>query len=144
MSVHFQYMSATIGFAAAGISTWDGAFLADPSWCVPGMPRGGLLPTPNAAVAPGSDPLTYGLPIAIVVVKDFDITVKWSGQDQDSLNGNDFIGPFSLAGASATTAPDGTWTYSRPGIQVVALLCSHLPVLPPADSPDVPPPAATP
>jgi hypothetical protein len=52
------------------------------------------------------------------------------------LSGNGFVGPFSLAGASTTTS-HGTWTYSRPGMQVVALLCSHLPVLPPADAPDV-------
>jgi hypothetical protein len=55
------------------------------------------------------------------------------------LGSNGFIGPFSLAGASASNAPNGTWTYSRPGMQVVALLCSRLPVLPPADAPDVAP-----
>ena len=48
------------------------------------------------------------------------------------------IGPFSLAGATPTTQPDGAWNYTQPGMQVVALLCSHLPVLPPADAPDVP------
>ena len=92
-----------------------------------------------------TDPLIYGLPIEIVVVKDLNISVKWSGQDRESLNGNDFIGPFSLAGASTTTAPDGTCTIRAPEMQVVALLCRHLPVLPPADSPDVVlPPADSP
>ena len=92
-------MSATIGFATAdGNPAWNGVFLAAPNWCVPGMPRGGLLPAPSVAVADGQDPLIYGLPIEIVVVKDLNISVKWSGQDRESLNGNDFIGPFSLAG----------------------------------------------
>jgi hypothetical protein len=138
MTVHFAYMSATIGFMAAGASIWNGAFLADTSWCVPGMTKGGLLPAPNVAAAPGEGTLSYGLPIAIIVVKNLNISVKWAGQEQTALgNSGGFLGPFSLAGASATNAPDGTWTYSRPGMQVVALLCSHLPVLPPNDAPDV-------
>lgn len=144
MSVTFDYMSATIGFTSAGISIWDGVFLADPNWCVPGMPRGGLLPAPNIAVPEGQAPLVYGLPTAIVVVKNLNISVQWSGRDQEALSGNGFIGPFSLAGGLPPTDSNGTWTYSRPGMQIIALLCSHLPVLPPADAPDVaqaPPPA---
>ncbi len=137
MSVTFDYMSATIGFTSAGISIWDGVFLADPNWCVPGMPRGGLLPAPNVAVPEGQAPLVYGLPTAIVVVKNLNISVQWSGQDQEALSGNGFIGPFSLAGGLPPTDSNGTWTYSRPGMQIIALLCSHLPVLPPADAPDV-------
>lgn len=147
MSVTFDYMSATIGFTSAGISIWDGVFLADPNWCVPGMPRGGLLPAPNIAVPEGQAPLVYGLPTSIVVVKNLNISVQWSGQDQQALSGNGFIGPFSLAGGLPPTDSNGTWTYSRPGMQVIALLCSHLPVLPPADAPDVvqaPPPAPDP
>lgn len=142
MSVFFRYMSASIRFEGAdGSPAWNGVFLADPNWYVPGMPRGGLLPAPAVAVAQGQDPLIYGIPTDIIVVKDLNISVKWSDQDRESLNGNDFIGPFSLAGASPTTAPDGTWNYSQPEMQIVALMCRHLPVLPPADSPDVLPPA---
>ena len=144
MSVTFDYMSATIGFTSAGISIWDGVFLADPNWYVPGMPRGGLLPAPNIAAPEGQAPLVYGLPTSIVVVKNLNISVQWSGQDQEALSGNGFIGPFSLAGGLPPSESNGTWTYSRPGMQIIALLCSHLPVLPPADAPDVvqaPPPA---
>jgi hypothetical protein len=102
------------------------------------MTKGGLLPAPNVAAAPGEGALSYGLPISIIVVKDLTISVKWAGQEQSSLgNSGGFLGPFSLAGASAVNSPDGSWTYSRPGMQVVALLCSLLPVLPPKDAPDV-------
>jgi hypothetical protein len=102
------------------------------------MSKGGLLPAPDAVAAPGQGSVAYGLPIAIIVVKNLNISVKWAGQDQASLgDSGGFLGPFSLAGASATSAPDGSWTYSRPGMQVVALLCSQLPVLPPKDAPDV-------
>ena len=50
MAVHFEYMSVTIGYMAAGIPVWNGVFLADANWCVPGMAKGGLLPAPDAAL----------------------------------------------------------------------------------------------
>jgi hypothetical protein len=138
MSIHFQYMSVTIGYMAAGIPVWNGVLLADANWCVPGMAKGGLLPAPDASLQDGHGPLAYGLPISLIVVKDLTISVKWSGQDKAALGGSGgFIGPFSLAGATPTSQPDGSWNYTQPGMQVVALLCSHLPVLPPQDAPDL-------
>lgn len=138
MAVHFEYMSVTIGFMAAGISVWNGVFLADANWCVSGMAKGGLLPAPDTALQEGHGPLAYGLPIALIVVRNLTISVKWSGQDRASLgNSGGFLGPFSLAGATAAAAPDGSWVYSQSGMQVVALLCNHLPVLPPQDGPDL-------
>jgi hypothetical protein len=53
MAVHFDYMSVTIGYMAAGISTWNGVFLADPNWCVSGMVKGKLLPAPDVSPAEG-------------------------------------------------------------------------------------------
>jgi hypothetical protein len=139
MTVHFDYMSATIGFMAAGMPIWNGVFLADKGWCVPGMAKGGLLPDPNeaaAGAAPDATPpqLAYGLPISLILVRNLTISVNWTGQEQSQLGDSGFLGPFSLAGASVS-AKDGTVTYARPGIQVIALTCSTLPVLPPADAP---------
>lgn len=73
------------------------------------------------------------------MVKNLNISVKWSGQEQAPLDeSGGFLGPFSLAGAPPpTSASDGSWTYTRPGMEVVALMCSRLPVLPPANAPDV-------
>ena len=139
MMVNFQYMSVTIGYMAAGIPVWNGVLLADSNWCVPQMAKGALLPAPDPSLQEGHGPLAYGLPVSLIVVKDLTISVKWSGQDKAALGSSGgFIGPFSLAGATPTTQPDGAWNYTQPGMQVVALLCSHLPVLPPADAPDVP------
>ena len=140
ISIHFAYMSVTVGYTAAGLSIWDGVFLADPGWYVSGMARGGLLPSPNFGA--GATPLVYGLPISLIIVRDVTISVQWSGEDQASLGtSGGFLGPFSLSGISPSVAPDGTWTYARPGLQVVAVLCSHLPVVPPLDAPDLAPPA---
>jgi hypothetical protein len=139
MTVSFQYMSVTIGYMAAGIPVWNGVLLADVNWCVPQMPKGALLPAPDASLQDGHGPLAYGLPVSLIVVKDLTISVKWSGQEKATLGGSGgFIGPFSLAGATPTSQPDGSWNYAQPGMQVVALLCSHLPVLPPQDAPDLP------
>jgi hypothetical protein len=138
MAVHFQYMSVTIGYMAAGIPVWNGVFLADTSWCVPGMTKGGLLPAPDIALQEGHGPLAYGLPVALIVVRNLTISVKWTGQEQAALgDSGGFIGPFSLLGASPTPGPDGSWNYTQPGMQVVALLCSQLPSLPPQDAPDL-------
>lgn len=134
VSVHFEYMSVTIGYTAAGISVWDRVFLASDDWYISGMKRGDLLP---AADTPGSS--VYGLPTSLVIVRNVSITVNWAGQDQATLGtSGGFLGPFSLSGVTPTVAPDGTWTYARPGMQVVALLCDHLPVLPPINAPDLP------
>jgi hypothetical protein len=138
MTVSFQYMSVTIGYMAAGIPVWNGVLLADANWCVPEMPKGALLPAPDPSLQQDHGPLSYGLPISLIVVKDLTISVKWSGQDKAALGGSGgFIGPFSLAGVTPASQPDGSWNYTQPGMQVVALLCSHLPVLPPQDAPDL-------
>jgi hypothetical protein len=139
LTAHFEYMAVTIGFTAAGRSTWDGVFLADRGWCIPGMGSGLLLPSPDVAAASGTAPLAYGLPTALIVIRNLKVSVLWTGQEQASVQSGGYLGPFSLANASAITAADGSSTYSNPGMQVVALLCSHLPALPPVDPPDVAP-----
>lgn len=138
LSMHFEYMSVAIGYFNAGISMWNGVFVANPNWCVPGMSRGGLLPSPSIVTVEGQAPLSYGIPVALIVVRNLNISVSWSGQDQAALpSSGGFIGPFSLAGAPPAALRDGAYTYTRPGIQVIALLCERLPVLPPQDAPDV-------
>jgi hypothetical protein len=137
MSMHFEYMSVGIGYMNAGISMWNGVFVANPNWYVPGMTKGGLLPTPAITVADGHPPPVYGLPNALIVVRNLNVSVKWSGQDQAALGASvGYIGPFSLAGATSANTSDGGWSYSQPGVQVIALLCTRMPVLPPTDAPD--------
>ena len=132
VTIHLEHQCVALGYFAGGQPWWDGVFLADPGWFVPGMPRGGLLPDPT----PDSDE-AYGLPISLVVVQNLKITGQWSAQASAALSApGGTVGPLSLFGAVATTAADGvTITYAHDGMQVVALICSALPVLPPANTP---------
>lgn len=137
LSMHFDYMSVGIGYHNAGISMWNGVFIANPNWCVPGMIKGGLLPSPSIAAVEGQPSLSYGMPVALIVVRNLTVTVTWSGQEGAALqDSGGFIGPFSLAGAKPVANAEGSCTYAQPGMQVVALLCARLPVLPPQDAPD--------
>jgi hypothetical protein len=138
LAMHFEYMSVAIGYLNAGISMWNGVFLANPNWCVPGMTKGGLLPSPAPGSSDGQPTLSYGMPVALIIVRNLKVSAAWSGQDQATLQAaGGYIGPFSLAGATSAALPDGSCTYAQPGMQVVALLCTRLPVLPPQDGPDV-------
>ena len=148
IKIHLEHQCVTLGYYSAGQPWWDGVFLADQGWFVPGMNRGGLLPAPD-----GGPDATYGLPIGLVIVQNLQVSGQWSAEAAAALSSpGGTIGPLSLFGATATTAADGiTVTYCHSGMQVVALLCNALPVLPPADAPaavtatqDQPAPAPTP
>jgi hypothetical protein len=142
ITVQLQHQCVTLGYMTGGVSWWDGAFLADAGWYIPGMTRGALLPIPQATAL--NPDLAYGIPVALIVVQGLTVTGNWTGETAASLGS---VGPFSLQGATATSGNDGAVTFSRPGMQVIALLCSQLPILPPADAPEptvTTPPATTP
>lgn len=142
VTIHLEHQCVSLGYFSAGLPWWDGVFLADPGWFIPGMPRGGLLPAPDGAAGHA-----YGLPMAMVIVQNLRVSGQWSAEASAALaSRGGTLGPLSLFGASVSTAADGvTVTYAHPGMQVVALLCSSLPILPPADPPPPPadPPATT-
>jgi hypothetical protein len=129
IDVSLQHQCVTIGRTTAGQSWWYGVFLADQGWSIPGMQQGGLLPAPSDA----STSAINGLPIAMIVVQNLKVTGNWSQEALAALQApSGSVGPLSLFGATPTTNGDNTITFGRAGMQVVALLCSPLPVLPPA------------
>lgn len=128
VSVRLEHQCVTLGYLAGGVPWWSAAFLADTGWYIPGMTRGALLPQPAA----DSDDLAYGRPVALIVVRNLAVTGNWTNESAASVGS---MGPFSLIGATACANTNGTMTFARPGMQVIALLCSRLPVLPPADTP---------
>jgi len=132
--VSLQHQCVTLAYLSGGAPWWNGVFLADTGWYIPGMNRGALLPAPKQPAAGAG--LAYGLPVAMIVVQGLTISGHWSGAP-DSIAS---IGPFSLQGAKPQQGGDGSITLTRPGMQVIALLCNALPVLPPVDSP---PPRST-
>jgi len=132
ITVHLEHQLVTIGRYVAGQPWWNGVFLADQGWYVPGMTSGGLLPPPGGADTGASK----GLPVAMVVIRNLRVCGQWSDEAVSTFStGGGTIGPLSLFRAAATTNTDGTTTFSHDGMQVVALMCSALPVLPPIDAP---------
>jgi hypothetical protein len=132
IKIHLEHQCVSLGYYTAGQPWWDGVFLADQGWFAPGRKRGSLLPSPD-----GGPDAAYGLPVGLIIVQNLSVTGQWSAEAATALSSpGGTIGPLSLFGAIATTAADGvTVTYSHPGMQVVALLCNALPVLPPVDAP---------
>jgi hypothetical protein len=133
IKVHLEHQCVTLGYYSAGQPWWDGVFLADTGWFIPGMPRGGLLPVPDTT----DDQLAYGLPTAMIIVRNLRVSGIWSAEAAAALSSpGGTLGPLSLFGAAAKAEADGvTVTYAHDGMQVVALLCSEIPVLPPVDPP---------
>ena len=89
----------------------------------------------------------------MVIVRNLRLSGQWSAAATAVLGSpGGTLGPLSLFGAVPSTAADGvTITYAHDGMQVVALLCGALPVLPPVDAPTAhadsggaPPPADAP
>nr|MBA3810279.1 hypothetical protein [Caulobacteraceae bacterium] len=134
VTVHLEHQCVALGYYRAGQPWWDGVFLADQGWYVPGMKRGALLPAPD-----GEGGLAFGLPVAMVIVQKLRVSGQWSAAATAALGSpGGTLGPLSLFGAVATHESDGvTITYGHEGMQVVALLCGALPVLPPADAPEI-------
>jgi hypothetical protein len=130
--IHLEHQCVTIGRYIAGQPWWNGVFLSDAGWFIPGMNRGGLLPPPNGT----DNGASYGLPIAMIVVRNLRVSGHWSQEAADALGApGGTVGPLSLFGAASKTESDGSVTFAHDGMQVVALLCSALPVLPPMDTP---------
>jgi hypothetical protein len=132
IKVHLEHQCVTLGYLIAGQPWWDGVFLADTGWFIPGMARGNLLPAPSE----GANGLVYGLPVAIVIVRNLRVSGQWTAEAATALGSKGgTLGPLSLFGAAPSVEADGAVTYAHEGMQVVALLCSAIPILPPVDSP---------
>jgi hypothetical protein len=132
IAVHLEHQAVSLGRFLAGQPWWDGAFLADGRWYVQGTKRGALLPETGRAGT------VYALPTAMTVVRNLSVSGQWSKEAAATLSSpGGTLGPLSLFGAAAAAAADGvTITFSHTGMQVVALLCTTLPVVPPIDAPD--------
>jgi hypothetical protein len=147
--VHLEHTCVSLSRALGGQSWWNEVFLADPGWYVPGMPSGTLLgAAPPPVVAPDgttSGQQVFAIPIGLIIVRNLSVSGDWSAEAAQALSSSSAsIGPLTLFGASSSSSVSGTSTYSRPGMQVVALLCAALPVLPPIDDPSVSPVATAP
>jgi hypothetical protein len=111
-------------------SWWHNDWLVDPGWYVPGMPSG-------SSIGPSPDPgQVWGLPIALILVKNLTMTGFWSSADAAQLTSDGtLLGPFNLGGATAAANADNSVSITVPGPSVAALFCQPLAILPPANPP---------
>ena len=127
--------SFTIELSCAVVSLtrdWlDTAWWSNPWWEVPGEQSGSW----SAGDVSAAGQLIAAVPVAMVVVKDVNITATWSEQDSAQLaTMPPALGPFALHSATFASG-----VLSIPGVQVVAWMCKVPPVLPPAlpDQPSI-------
>lgn len=136
LHVHFEYIVLSITRLLSGRPWWHPEFLEEPSWFVPGMKRGALVPETED---PG-----YGrcLPQSLLLVRNVSLTGIWSDEAKAAMNESvHYFGPFLMSPANKqiTTTTDAQSTEQTTviglGVQVIGELCSKLPALPPMDDP---------
>ena len=131
LHVHFEHTLVTITRRLGYVQWWHPEFVADDGWYVPGMHRGELIPPPDATTA-------HCLPRALVLVRNVAITGQYTAEAEAAFNGpNAMFGPFLLAPSNIAGSNDASSSQETTvlglGIQVIGILCSLLPVLPPQD-----------
>jgi len=136
LHVHFEYIVLSITRLLSGRPWWHPEFVEEPSWFVPGMKRGALVPEIE-------DP-AYGrcLPQSLLLVRNVSLTGVWSDEAKATMNESvHYFGPFLMSPAdkAQTTTTDAQsaeqTTVVGLGIQVIGELCSKLPALPPMGDP---------
>jgi Papain-like cysteine protease AvrRpt2 len=123
-----------------------------PLWIV--VKAGGTLLAAAPPPAEGPDGTTldqpvFAIPGVLIIVRNLSVSGQWSARATQALSSSSAsIGPLTLFGA--TSSAGRPTTYSRTGMQVVALLCATLPMLPPNGDPSMaststaPPPGQAP
>jgi LysM repeat protein len=92
--------------------------LTDATWDVPGIPRGGM-------TQPGTIGALTWLPIAMLTIRNLNITSNWSAQDVEASATATNFGPFAVSDQISNGV------LSAPGLQVVGWQLQQLPTLPP-------------
>lgn len=139
LHVHFEHCLVRIVRRIGGRSWWHGELIADAGWYLPGMRRGQLVPSPP------EDGTAHCLPQALLLVRDVRITGQWTDGARAALGTSmPAFGPFLLrSDAAASVGGDGTvartTTVLGLGTQVIGVLGTPLPALPPTDDPGRPP-----
>jgi hypothetical protein len=115
---------------------WNDVLVRMPGWYAPQMRAGDLVPTAALAGKP------VGVPVAMVLTRNVTVTGHWSEADRSAAASHTSFGPWHIGATELEfSATDETASLTIPGMQVVAVICSLLPTLPPVDDPALPPPA---
>jgi hypothetical protein len=109
---------------------WNELFLTMPGWYAPGLKAGDFVPGRHLAG------LAVGVPVAMLVTRNVRVSGHWSEADRAAASSHTSIGPWQMSESAMTVDEhEETTTLTMPGTQVVAVVCSLLPSLPPDDDP---------
>jgi hypothetical protein len=129
VKISFSYMRIGI------IRTWlDLSLLTLGGWFLPGRAKGSLSDGADSA-APG---LLKYLPTSLIVIRNLDITARWSQADKQRIESGltvsfpSAFGPFRFSSDSASF--DGVSLQSE-GPQILSWLAQRTPLAPPLDTP---------
>ncbi len=110
---------------------YSSAFLALQGWDVPGY-SSGAFSTGTATDNTGFFPT---LPVAMLAVKDVQITANWTSDDLKVVRQSAAFGPFSLIGRTMDSLSS---TLSCPGTFILGWICQLMSLLPPVSAPTNP------
>ena len=137
LRIHFEHCLVTITRLLSGRPWWHQDLVQDTGWYIPGLRRGDLVPE---ASGPG---IAHCLPRALLLLRNLSITGTWTADARAALGTPlPAIGPFLMASLSGDVSAEATQqtTVLGLGTQVVGILCTPMPVLPPLDDPGLTPP----
>jgi hypothetical protein len=112
---------------------WNDVLVRMPGWYAPGLRAGDLVPSRGLAGQP------VGVPVAMVLTRDVRVTGRWSDADRAAAASHTSFGPWQLSESeSSFEEHEESATLTIHGTQVVAVVCSLLSAIPPADDPALP------
>lgn len=131
--VESQALTLSLEYCFVQISRdawWNEVLVRMPGWCAPGLRAGDLVPGRQGTGLP------VGVPIAMVVTRNVRVSGRWSEADRAAAASHTSFGPWEMSQSKMSfDKSQETATLEIPDTQVVAVVCSLLPSLPPADDP---------
>lgn len=118
-------ISISFDYCIVGVDRpwYDGAFINNKSWFIPGTPKGGLTSKDNLAAN-----ITL-MPIGFVAIRNLSIKADWSASDMANSSNAIQFGPFNVSSMIINN------TLSHQGVQIIGWLLERMPDLPPNDPP---------
>jgi hypothetical protein len=109
---------------------WNDILVRMPGWYAPGMRAGDIVPSSRLR------DVDVGVPIAMVVTRNVQVTGHWSESDRVAAKKHTSFGPWHIGDTSLEyDQSTATASLAIPGMQVIAVICSLLPQMPPVSDP---------
>ena len=139
LHVHFEHCLVLLTRTMSGKKWWHEDLVADNGWYVPGMAQGELVDQPADLGE------AHCLPRALLLVRNVSLTGSWTADALSTMSQPvPWFGPFLMTPPTPetlTTDASGAQqtTVVGAGTQVIGVLCTPLPTLPPRNDPSVAP-----